>query len=152
MKLFKVIDIVGDLPTFAIPVNDILSLLRRGGAIQILSPIEFHTKQQRDWYKGICLPTLVMNDENKETLEWWDRHVKSECKGLELLNKEIFYLDDGTAVGRLTTVGVSKKNMSAFIKNIAAKAVEKGWPISEPREELSRNKRKENYRKEQDEF
>lgn len=50
-------------------------------AVKVLSEVEYITERQRNWYKGICLPFLVENDENKETKDWWDRKVKKECAG-----------------------------------------------------------------------
>ena len=96
--------------------------------------------QQRKWYKGVCLRDLVKNDENGETKAWWDVEVKKECGGLAYLKKEIFFFEDGAGgrfgVGRLTTRGVGKRNMTAFIEEILSKAMVKGWPIGAPNPEL----------------
>jgi len=120
-KTYQVQQIVNEQPCFSKPLKDILADLKIGGAIKILSPLEYITDRQRRYYKGVVLPALVKNDENGETLGWWDTEVKKQCNGLALLKKEIFYLDDGTAVGRLTTKGVGKKNMTAFIEEILSK-------------------------------
>jgi len=86
------------------------------------------------------LRELVKNDENGETVGWWDTELKRECNGLALLKKEIFFMDDSAGnrvgVGRLTTKGVGKRNMTLFIEEILSKAMEKGWNVSPPDPEL----------------
>ena len=138
--IHQVQDIVDDQPTFEKPLNEILAELREGGALQTLSPRENITIRQRKWYKGICLRDLVKNDENGETKAWWDTEVKKHCNGLAYLKKEIYFFEDGAGgrfgVGRLTTKGVSVKNMREFIEEILSKAMEKGWPVTPPNPEL----------------
>ena len=137
---YQVMSIVGGQPTFEKPLQLILAGLERGGAVKLLSPLEYVTDRQRRWYKGVVLPHLVKNDENGETAGWWDTELKRECNGLALLKKEIFFIDDGTGgrigVGRLTIKGVGKKNMSLFIEEILSKSLSKGWNISPPDEDL----------------
>jgi len=137
---YQVMSIVDGQPTFEKPLQLILAGLERGGAIRLLSPLEHHTDRQRRWYKGVCLPHLVQNDENGETAGWWDTELKRECNGLALLKKEIFFIDDGVGgrigVGRLTIKGVGKKNMMLFIEEILSKSLSRDWNISPPDEEL----------------
>jgi len=141
---YQVISMVDGQPTFEKPLQAILGGLERGGAIKILSPLEHHTDRQRRWYRGICLPELVRNDENGETVGWWDQEIKKECNGLALLKKEIFFIDDGTGgrigVGRLTIKGVGKRNMTLFIEEILSKSLSKGWNISPPDSDLRKEK------------
>lgn len=128
--------IIDGVPTFEIPLDDILRQVKLGGALRILSPLEYHTDRQRRWYKGICLPWLVKHDENRESTAWWDREVKRLCDGLNLLKVQHILLDDGSVVARLTIVDVGKKNMTAFINEILAKSVELNWGVAPPDEEL----------------
>ena len=141
---YQVISMVDGQPTFEKPLQAILGGLERGGAIKILSPLEHHTDRQRRWYRGICLPELVRNDENGETVGWWDQEIKKDCNGLALLKKEIFFIDDGTGgrvgVGRLTIKGVGKRNMTLFIEEILSKSLSKGWNISPPDSDLRKEK------------
>ena len=87
---------------------------------------------------------MVKNDENGETQGWWDTEVKKKCKGLDLLKKEIFFIDDSAGgrfgVGRLTIKGVGKRNMTLFIKEILSQSISRGWDIGPPDPDL----RKEN--------
>lgn len=140
MATHQVISMIDEQPTFEKPIAEILSELKFGGALKTLSPLEYHTDRQRNWYKGIALRDLVKNDENGETAGWWDTELKKECNGLALLKKEIFFIDDGmggrVGVGRLTIRGVSKKNMTLFIEEILSKSMERGWNISPPAKEL----------------
>ena len=138
--IHEVESIIDGQPTFRIPLQEILSECKVGGCVQVLDPLDYHTKRQRDWYKGVCLPALVKWDENKEPISWWDDEVKKECNGLAYLKKEIYFTQDYSGqkigLGRLTTKGVGKKNMTMFIEAILSKAVEKGWPVVAPDKEL----------------
>ncbi|MBN2591608.1 MAG: hypothetical protein JXA96_17210 [Sedimentisphaerales bacterium] len=140
MPTYQVKSIINGEPTFEKPLKKILSELTIGGAIKLLSPLEYITDRQRRWYKGVCLRELAKNDENGETIGWWDTEVKKECNGLALLKKEIFFIDDGSGgrigIGRLTTKGVGKKNMILFIEEIISRSLTKGWDISPPDPDL----------------
>lgn len=133
---FPVITMVDNMPTFEKPINEILSLCKMGGAIKILDPVERITEGQRKWYKGVCLPHLQKQDENKESLQWWDLEVKRQCDGLALLKRDIHIFEDGVPRGRLTTNGVGVRNMTKFIENILSKSVEKGWGLTPPDREF----------------
>lgn len=136
MATYAVISTVNGYPTFLKPMDVILGELKEGGALKTLSAAEYITDRQRRWYKGVCLRDLAKNDENGEPPEWWDTEVKRQCNGLSLLKKEVFFLTDGTAVGRLTTKGVGKKNMTAFIEMILSRSMELGWDIGPPDPDL----------------
>ena len=127
-------------PTFEKPLNEILSEIEYGGALKVLSPLEYITDRQRRWYKGVCIRDLVKNDENGESAGWWDTEVKKHCNGLALLKKEIFFIDDGSGgrigIGRLTTRGVGKRKMTAFIEEILSQSMVKGWNIGPPDPDL----------------
>ncbi len=140
MPTYPVISITSEGPTFSEPLTSILSGLKPGGAIRTLSPLEFITDAQRRWYKGVCLPALVRWDENGETAGYWDVEVKKLCKGLDYLKKEIFFVETGLGeripIGRLTTKGVGKMNMTLFIEEILSQAMQRGWPVPPPDPEL----------------
>ena len=144
---YPVISMVDGQPCFEKPLQAILAGLERGGAIRLLSPLEHHTDRQRRWYRGVCLPELVRNDENGETVEWWDTKIKAECGGLAYLKKEgvVVELKLGdeitrVTIGRLTIKGVGKRNMTLFIEEILSKSLSKGWNISPPDEDLRKEK------------
>ena len=140
MSTYPVISVIDGQPCFEKPLDLILGDLRQGGAIKTLTPLEAITDRQRRWYKGVALRDLVKNDENGEGLAWWDDEVKRVCSGLALLKKEIFFMQSDSGqkipVGRLTTKGVGKRNMTLFIEEILSKSMEKGWDISPPDPEL----------------
>ena len=140
MSIHQVKAMIDGEPTFEKPLKEILAELEMGGALKTLAPLEYITDRQRRWYKGICLRDLVKNDENGETAGWWDTELKRECKGLALLKKEFFFIDDGAGnrigVGRLTTKGVGKRNMTQFIEEILSQSMARGWNISPPDPEL----------------
>ena len=130
----KVIDIINDEPTFEKPLQEILAECKKGGAIKILSPIEYHTERQRKWYKGVCLKGL--SDWNGDTEDEWDLLLKFQCNGNELLKQEDIYLGKGNRCTRLTIRGVGKRNMTAFIENILSCAISNNWPVTPPDPEL----------------
>jgi len=145
MPTYRVKDIIDGQPTFEVPLDEILSTLKHGGALKVLDPNDYITERQRAWYKGVCIRQLAQNDENGETEAWWDDYVKRECKGLALLKKEAMVADvtiSGQTVqvtyGRLTTKGVGKRNMTNFIEEILSEAMHRGWPVSAPDPELRR--------------
>ncbi len=144
MPTYPVQAIINGQPTFETPLSEILAQAKPGGALRVLSELEYITDQQRRWFKGVCLPALVKADENGETEAWWDAEVKRQCKGLAYLKKEIFFFQDidgnKHGIGRLTTKGVGKKNMTLFIEEILSQAVHKGWDVAAPDASLRKNK------------
>lgn len=143
MPIHYVKSIIDGQPTFEKPLGEILSELTQGGAIKTLTPLEYITDRQRRWFKGVAIPHMVKNDENGETEAWWDEELKKKCNGLAYLKKETFFFElmDGTrhGIGRLTTKGVGKKNMTLFIEEILSQSVARGWGISPPDPDLRKH-------------
>jgi len=138
--IYPVISFIDAQPTFEKPLSEILGQLQVGGAIKVLDPNGCITDRQRSWYKGVCLPWLAKNDENGETVGWWDDEVKRLCRGLELLKQQVFFqvdaLGNKVGVGRLTTTGVGIRKMTAFIEEILSVSVAKGWGVADPDKDL----------------
>ncbi len=128
--IYEVKEIIDDEPCFEIPLSEILGTLQRGGGLQTLTPLEYHTDRQRRWYRGICLTGL--SDWNGDTINEWDLRLKALCSGNELLKKETIYLGPGKSCTRLTIVGVGKKNFTAYIENILSLAIKMDWPVTPP--------------------
>ena len=122
--MYPVKAIVGGIPRFECDLLDILAECKEGGALQVLEPADYHTAQQRKWYKGVCLKGLA---------EW-----KAKCNGNELLKSERVYIGDGDYCQRLTIVGVGKKNMTEYMENILSLAITMDWPVTTPDPELRR--------------
>ena len=137
MATYQVLQIIDGEPAFGKPLQEIMGELKEGGALRILSPSQYHSDQQRKWYKGVCLRGL--SDWNGDTKEEWDLRLKALCSGNELLKKEEIYLGDGNVCQRLTIVGVGKKKFTDFIENILSKAIEMDWPVTPPDKELRRD-------------
>jgi hypothetical protein len=112
----------------------IISEVPIGGALKVLTPLEFYTSRQRAWYRGVCLPGL--SDWNGDSVIKWDDRLKKECHGKDLLNIEYWPLQDGTMLARLTIKKVGKRKMTQFIQEILDLAVEKKWPIVPPDPDL----------------
>lgn len=134
MAIYQVQSIVDGEPTFEKPLSEILLDLKIGGALETLSPLQYHTDRQRRWYKGVCLKAL--SDWNGDTPGEWDLRLKALCSGNELLKKETIYLGYGQTCQRLTIMGVGKRNLTAFIENILSLAIEKNFPVTPPDPEL----------------
>jgi len=127
---------IGEFLGFEKDIEEIADEVPEGGALKVLTPLEYITDRQRRWYKGVCLPHLAKIDENGETESWWDDEVKRECNGLGLLKKEIYFYSDQMGnkigIGRLTIKGVGKRNMTEFIEMILSVSLTKGWNVSPP--------------------
>lgn len=139
-KIFPVIAVVDGENTFSERIEDIANSVPVGGALRVLSALDYHTSRQRRWYKGICLRGL--SDWNGETPDEWDLRLKDACNGVELLKKETIYLGNEQTCTRLTIVGVGKRNMTRFIDNILSLATTEDWPVTEPDPDL-RGKKEE---------
>ena len=116
-------------------------------AIKVMGEIEYITDRQRKWFKGVAIPHMVKNDPNGETSEWWDVEIKTKCKGLAYLKKEGIVMEvklgDETqriTIGRLTTKGVGKRKMTAFIDEILSQSIHRGWGIAPPDPDLRSGK------------
>lgn len=134
MPTYQVQSIVEGQPTFEKPLSEILADLKIGGAIKTLSQLEYHTDQQRKWYKGVCLTAL--SDWSGDTKDEWDLKLKALCNGIELLKTETIYLGLSKTCKRLTIIGVGKKNLTQYIENVLSKSVEMDWPVTPPDPEL----------------
>ena len=85
------VKLIDNQPTFSrdrkpVKLQNILDSLEHGGGLKVLTPLEYHTDQQRKWYKGVCIAGLC--DWNGETPCEWDKRLKDECGGNELLKKD----------------------------------------------------------------
>lgn len=132
-KTFPVIGMTDDGPTFEKTLPEIVADMKMGGALKKLTAVEYHTDQQRKWYKGVCLRGL--SDWTGDTPGEWDLKLKILCGG-GLLKKETIYIGDGKTCERLTIVGVGKRNLTQFIENILSKSIEMDLHITPPDAEL----------------
>ena len=121
-------------PRFKKTYGEIMMEVPVGGALRVLTPLEYYTHRQRAWYRGICLPGL--SAWNGDTIQKWDERLKKECHGKDLLKMEYWELQDGTMLARLTIKNVGKRKMTQFIQEILDKAQEKKWPIVAPDPDL----------------
>jgi len=133
MPTYQVQTIIDGIPTFEKPLQDIALECKAGGAIKVLSPVEYHTDQQRKWYKGICLRGL--SDWNGETENEWDFRLKTLCGG-NLLKTQTYHHYKLGDVNRLTIIGVGKRNLTQYIENILSLAITEGWPVQSPDADL----------------
>ena len=127
-------DVINGVPSFEVPIKEVWEGCKKGGAIKLLSPLEFHSDRQRRWYRGPCLTGL--SDWSGDTVDEWDLILKVQCGGDSLLKQETVMLGIGKTCKRLTIVGVGKKNMTQYIENILSKAIEMDWPVTPPDPDL----------------
>ena len=73
-KIFPVKSIVNDQPTFEVPLSEILSLCKKGGAFQVLDAVEYITMRQIKWLKGILLPAL--SKDTGDSVAVWEARLK----------------------------------------------------------------------------
>ncbi len=123
-KTHKVQAIVDGEPTFAVPMNLILAELEMGGALKILSPLEYLTDRQRRWWKGVLLPALAQD--TGESVGMWEARLKMEVMPdkfppiyITVENRPI------ATVASITTLG--KRKMGELIEGSVAKLHEWGF-------------------------
>ena len=75
MPTYEVQDIIDDQPTFEKPLDEILGELKYGGALKVLTPLEYITARQVRWFKGILLPALEKDTGN--SVLWWETTLKT---------------------------------------------------------------------------
>jgi hypothetical protein len=120
MTTYPAITIIDGEPTFAIPLKEILAEVKMGGALKVLSPLEYITGQQIAWWKGILLPALAKD--SGDSVGYWETKLK-----LAVLPDDFvpFYVPLGKQVFPIipSITILSKKKMNLLIEG----AVEKCW-------------------------
>ena len=107
--IHQVKQIIDNQPTFETPLQDILSELKDGGALQTLSPIEYHTDQQRKWWKGILLPALAKD--TGDTVSVWETRLKLAVMPDEFVPATVTIADkDYTFIPSITKLSMKKLN------------------------------------------
>jgi len=138
MTTYRVHHIQDGEPTFSVPMSEIFADLEIGGALKTLTASEYHTDQQRKWYRGVCLKGL--SDWNGETVDEWDLRIKALCGGNLLKTEPIMYgttpTGDPLICHRQTIVGVCKSKMTKFIENILSAAITNEWMVTPPDDSL----------------
>ena len=72
--IIKVVSVRDGQPIFDAPIADLLKECVPGGALQVLTPLEFISYQQIKWWKGILLPAL--SKDSGDSVEWWETRIK----------------------------------------------------------------------------
>jgi len=113
MPTHEVIDIIDDEPTFNVPLKQIWSELKAGGAIKTLSPFEYITDQQRAWWKGIFLPALA--EHSGDSREYWETRLKLKVLPDDFQPDRVVYGKKVIDVVPSITI-LGKKKMSRLIE------------------------------------
>lgn len=118
-------------PCFETPLQEILKGLDVGWGLQVLTPLEYITSQQRKWFKGILLPAL--SKDNGDTVhEWQGKLVEAifpdDCK----------YDKNGNLIYP-SIQGYGKRKMNTLIEESVAKCHTWGFTwVTLPERELRR--------------
>ena len=121
-KTYQAIDYIDDMPTFEKPVMDIVAEVPRGGALKVLTVLEYHTEQQRKWWKGVLLKAL--SKDNGETVRQWETKlimaIFPEDVKYIAINNQVFPVAES-----ITNYG--KKKMNRLIEESVAQCHEWGF-------------------------
>ena len=124
MPTHEVVSIINNEPCFSKPLKEILAELEFGGAIKILSPLEYITGQQIAWWKGILLPALAKDSGN--SVGYWETKLKTEVLPDEFapyyvpLGRQVFPIIPSITI-------LSKKKMNILIEGSVEKCHEWGF-------------------------
>lgn len=66
--------IIDGLPTFETPLDEILADMKLGGALKVLTPLEYITGQQIRWFKGVLLKSL--HEDTGDSVAVWEARLK----------------------------------------------------------------------------
>lgn len=72
---FPVINIVDGMPTFRLPIMDIIAKCKKGWAVRLLTPAEYISYQQIKWWKGVLLRSLAEDSGN--SMAYWETKLKT---------------------------------------------------------------------------
>ena len=122
--MYQVKSMIDGQPTFEKPLDAILSELEPGGALQVLTPLEYHTDRQRKWWKGILLPALAKD--SGDSVGYWETKLK-----LAVLPDEFapYYVPMGKQIFPIipSITRLSKKKMNMLIEGSVDKCHEWGF-------------------------
>lgn len=110
MPTFQVISIIDGKPTFKKPLESIVSDLKVGGGIKLLTQAEYITGQQIAWFKGVLLKSL--SDDTGNSVAYWETKLKLAVLPDDFqpvyipLGKQVF-----PVVPSITILGVRKMNL-----------------------------------------
>ncbi len=134
MKTIKVVSVIDGQPLFDKPLAELLNQCVAGGALTVLTPLEYISEQQRKWWKGVLLPALAKD--SGDSVEYWETTLK-----LAVMPDEFtpFYVPIGKQVFPVipSITKLSKTKMNQMIEGAVAKCHEYGltW-VTLPDKEL----------------
>jgi hypothetical protein len=124
MPTHEVISMVNDEPTFKKPLKEILAEIKIGGALKVLSPLEYITNQQIAWFKGILLPALA--EDSGDSVGYWETKLKLAVLPDDFapyyvpLGKQVFPIIPSITI-------LSKKKMNILIEGSVDKCHDWGF-------------------------
>ena len=128
MKTIKVVSIIDNQPMFNKPLQELLAQCVPGGALTVLTPLEYISDQQRKWWKGVLLPALAKD--SGDSIEYWETTLKLSVMPDEFVP---FYVPIGKQVFSVipSITKLSKTKMNQMIEGSVAKCHELGltWVV-----------------------
>lgn len=122
--MYPVQSIVEGRPTFEKPIEEIAAEAVLGGALKVLTPLEYITDQQRKWWKGVLLPALAKD--SGDSIGFWETKLK-----LAVLPDDFqpYYVPFGRQVFPIipSITILSKKKMNILIEGSVAQCHEWGF-------------------------
>ena len=133
-NIFQVTSMVNGVPHFDVPLSEILLKCRYKGSLEVHTPLEHITDQQRKWWKGVLLPAL--SKDTGDAIPYHETRLKLKVMPDEF---QPFYVSIGRQlfpiIPSITILG--KKKMNTMIEGSVAQCHEDGlmW-VTLPESEL----------------
>lgn len=136
-KMYEVVSIVDDEPSFTVPLSLIWPEFQIGGALVVWSPEDFITERQRRWWKGILLPALVAD--SGDSVACWETRLKLAVLP-EKFQPQTYKIDghEYAIVPSITKLG--KRDMMALIDGSIQYLHEQGFGWVTPPDAALRSK------------
>lgn len=124
MQKYPVRSIIECMPTFDVPVELIWPEFRMNGAMYVVSPFEYHTDRQRNWWKGVLLRGL--EEETGESVSVWESRLKLAVLPDDF-RPQYFSIHDKPFASLSSITSLSKKKMSQLIEGSVSQLHEWGF-------------------------
>lgn len=109
-KLYPVKTIVDGQRCFEKTLEEIAAEVPPNGALQVLTPKQYTTTQQRAWWKGILLPALHAYTGN--TVIYWENKLKLKVMPIEFKPRGYMYEGEAFAyIPSITILSMTKMNL-----------------------------------------
>lgn len=123
-KIFPITEMIDGLPCLPVPIEEVWSQCVRGGSLEVHTPLEYITNQQRKWWKGVLLPALAKD--NGESVHQHETRLKLTVMPDEFQPFYITVLNQIFPIIPSITI-LGKKKMNIMIEGSVAQCHENGF-------------------------